>query len=431
VEFVSSNPTGPLTVGHGRQAVLGDVLSTLYERIGYNVTREYYFNDAGRQIERLAESLWVRHRELHGDSPAIPEDGYQGEYLVEIARRLDAEEPRAAATFPTFGTAARRFYARHAVERITSRIQDDLSSLGVTFDEWFRETSLHESGEVAAALAALRDRGVVYEEGGAVWFRAQEHGGVKDFVLIKSDGQPTYELVDIAYHLHKHRRGFDAVIDVQGADHHAQQTCVLAAMRVLGLPEGWLTYAMHQFVSLKEGGHVLKMSTRAGRFVTLHDLLEELGKDVVRYFMISRKPEAHLDFDLDLARTASADNPATYMQYAYTRIRSVFRKAALPPAAPSPDTDLSLLVEQEELDLIKELDRFPQTVARAALEVAPHAVAEYGHTLARAFHAYYDHHRVLSEDEALQSARLALLCAIQLVLGSCLRTLGMDTPETM
>ncbi len=430
VEFVSSNPTGPLTVGHGRQAVLGDVLATLHTRIGYQVHREYYFNDAGRQVDRLAESLWVRHRELHGQTHTLPEDGYQGEYLQTIARQVDRDEPQAAEIYPVFDEAANRFYAKQAVERICTVIEQDLTALGVSFDEWFRETQLHDRGEVDAALDALRQAGVVYEDGGAVWFAAQPHGGVKDFVLIRSDGRPTYELVDIAYHLDKRRRGFDAVLNVQGADHHAQQTCVLAAMRVLGLPEDWLAYAMHQFVSLKEQGKVLKMSTRAGRFVTLRDLVDDLGKDIVRYFMISRKPEAHLEFDLDLARTESADNPATYMQYAYTRIRSVFRKAGSPPSTSS-DADLSRLQEPEELALIKTLDRFPQVIAHAALQTAPHAVAEYGLALARSLHAYYDHHRVLCDDAPLQTARLTLLYAIQLVLRGCLEILGMETPEEM
>jgi arginyl-tRNA synthetase len=430
VEFVSSNPTGPLTVGHGRQAVLGDVLATLHARIGYRVHREYYFNDAGRQVDRLAESLWVRHRELHGQTHSLPEDGYQGEYLKTIARQVDRDEPQAAETYPVFDEAANKFYAKQAVDRICAIIQQDLAALGVSFDEWFSETRLHERGDVGAAVDALREAGVVYEEGGALWFAAQPHGGVKEFVLIRSDGRPTYELVDIAYHLDKHRRGFDAVLNVQGADHHAQQTCVSAAMRVLGLPEDWLAYAMHQFVSLKEQGKVLKMSTRAGRFVTLRDLIDDLGKDIVRYFMISRKPEAHLEFDLDLARTESADNPATYMQYAYTRIRSVFRKAGMPPSPPS-DADLSRLQEPEELALIKTLDRFPQIIAHAALQTAPHAVAEYGLALSRSLHAYYDHHRVLCDDTPLQSARLTLLYAIQLVLRGCLEILGMETPEEM
>jgi arginyl-tRNA synthetase len=238
-------------------------------------------------------------------------------------------------------------------------------------------------------------------------------------------------MVDIAYHIDKHERGFDHVLDVQGADHHAEQTCVKAALRLLGYPDEWLSYAVHQFVSLKEGGQVQKMSTRAGRFVTLHDLATDLGKDVVRYFMISRKPEAHLEFDLDLARAESSDNPSTYIQYAYTRIRSIFRKINSAAIKDLSQTDLSLLTETEELGLIKVLDQFPQVVAHAALDFAPHALAEYGLNLSRAFHAYYDKHRVLIDDAKLQTARLTLLSAIQIVLGECLSILGMDAPEEM
>ncbi len=427
VEFVSSNPTGPLTVGHGRQAVLGDVLATLHERIGYDVHREYYFNDEGRQVDLLAESLWARYQALHGESHEIPEDGYQGEYLISVAEDLKRNLGR---SHPVFDDDARRLFRREAVARMTEWIKTDLETLGVQFDSWFSEGTLHGAGKVEETLQLLRDRGGVYEEDGAVWLRSKQHGGAKDSVLIRSDGRPTYLMVDIAYHLDKHDRGFDHVLNVQGADHHAEQTCVKAALRLLGYPDEWLSYAIHQFVSLKEGGQVQKMSTRAGRFVTLRDLIAELGKDIVRYFMISRKPEAHLDFDLDLARAESADNPATYIQYAYTRIRAIFRKAGL-ASFDATLVDVEQLVEPEELALIKTLVEFPDVIAHAALDFAPHALAEYGLNLSRAFHAYYDRHKVLVDDARLQSARLALLTAIETTLHSCLDILGMDAPEEM
>ncbi|MBU0595776.1 arginine--tRNA ligase, partial [Candidatus Bipolaricaulota bacterium] len=330
VEFVSSNPTGPLTVGHGRQAVLGDVLARLFEWIGQDVYREYYFNDEGRQVDLLAESLWARHKALHGEQLRIPVDGYHGEYLANVALDVDKNflEGVRFLSFKEMPDEARPIYRREAVTRMTEWIKRDLADLGVRFDTWFSEATLHRSGKVDAALAKLREAGGTFEEDGAVWLKAEEHGGAKDSVLIRSDGRPTYLMVDIAYHINKHdERGFDHVINVQGADHHAEQSCMKAAMRILGYPEEWLSYAVHQFVSLKEGGETLKMSTRAGRFVTLRDLIDDLGKDIVRWFMISRKPEAHLDFDLDLARAESLDNPATYVQYAHTRILSVFRKA--------------------------------------------------------------------------------------------------------
>ncbi|MFC2079404.1 arginine--tRNA ligase [Candidatus Bipolaricaulota bacterium] len=428
VEFVSSNPTGPLTVGHGRQAVLGDVLATLYEHLGYDVHREYYFNDEGRQVDLLAKSLWVRYQGLSGDRHEIPEDGYQGEYLISVARDLSERLER---SFPSFDTETEKLFRAEAVDRMTDLIKDDLEELGVRFDTWFSEASLHQAGKIDATLKLLREKNGVYEDEGAVWLKAEEYGGAKDSVLIRSDGRPTYLMVDIAYHIDKHERGFDHVLNVQGADHHAEQTCVKAAMRLLGYPDGWLSYGIHQFVSLKEGGQVQKMSTRAGRFVTLRDLVNDLGKDVVRYFMISRKPEAHLDFDLDLARAESADNPSTYIQYAYTRIRSIFRKIDSSEPQDVSQADLSLLREAEELGLIKTLDQFPQIIAHAALDFAPHALAEYGLNLSRAFHAYYDKHRVLIDDAALQEARLTLLSAIQIVLGECLAILGMDAPEEM
>jgi len=427
VEFVSSNPTGPLTVGHGRQAVLGDVLATLYERIGYDVHREYYFNDEGRQVDLLAESLWVRYQELFDQTGEIPENGYEGTYLIAVATDL---KETLARSFPEFDDETEDVFRRAAVTHMTNLIKDDLEEIGVHFDSWFSEATLHQAGEVDAALSLLREMNGTYERDDAVWLKAEEYGGAKDSVLIRSDGRPTYLMVDIAYHINKHERGFDHVVNVQGADHHAEQTCVKAALRMLGYPDEWLSYAVHQFVSLKEGGQVQKMSTRAGRFVTLRDLTQELGKDVVRYFMISRKPEAHLDFDLDLARAESADNPATYIQYAYTRIRSIFRKADAAEFSSS-DVDLSPLQEAEELALIKTLDQFPQVIAHSALDFAPHALAEYGLNLSRAFHAYYDKYRVLVDDVKLQTARLVLLDAVQIVLGQCLAILGMDAPEQM
>ena len=427
IEFVSSNPTGPLTVGHGRQAVLGDVLANLYERVGFDVQREYYFNDEGRQIDLLAESLWVRFRELLGDTHEIPEDGYQGEYLKGLARRLRDEMPD---EFPAFDEEAKERFRSEAVARMTTCTTEQLGKLDVRFDEWCSEATLHRSGEVNEALVALREKDGVYEEDGAVWLKAEDHGGAKDSVLVRSDGRPTYLMVDIAYHLNKRERGFDRVINVQGADHHAELACVKAALRILGYPDEWLSYAVHQFVSLKEGGETLKMSTRAGRFVTLGDLIDELGPDIVRWFMISRKPEAHLDFDLDLARSESRDNPATYVQYAHTRISSIFRKAGDEPIAEA-TPDLSVLAETEELDLIKALDRFPEVVETAALSFAPHLVADFALQLSRAFHAYYDKHRVLSDDGALTAARLALLRGLQIVLRESLEILGMAVPEEM
>jgi arginyl-tRNA synthetase len=445
IEFVSSNPTGPLTVGHGRQAVLGDVLATLHEWLGRDVHREYYFNDEGRQIELLTDSHAGRVLEIaFGIDPEIPENGYEGEYLKQIASDTIAANEKVATAIEEMRSETPQELSRaglykhldpailrhEAIERVIRNIKEDLALLGVRFDNWFSEASLHRSGEVDAALAALRDRDGVYESDGAVWLKAEEYGGAKDSVLIRSDGRPTYLMVDVAYHINKRSRGFEHVIDVQGADHHAEQTCVKAALRILEYRDDFLDYASHQFVSLKEKGQIQRMSTRAGRFVTLRDLIDELGKDVIRYFMISRKPEAHLDFDLDLARAESLDNPATYIQYAHTRIASIFRKADEGDTEWA-NVDLSPLVEREEIELIKALDRFPMVIRIAAEEFAPHLLAEYALDLSRSFHGYYDRHRVLTDDEDLSRARLALLHALQTVLRSSLDLLGMDAPLEM
>ncbi|MCD6135453.1 arginine--tRNA ligase [Candidatus Bipolaricaulota bacterium] len=426
VEFVSSNPTGPLTVGHGRQAVLGDVLSSLYEQLGYDVTREYYFNDEGRQVDLLAQSLWARYRQLCGEDVTIPEQGYQGDYLIEIAQQVKDD---IADAYPVFDEAAKGFFRVRGVSVIKEMIKDDLAQLGVKFDNWFSEADLHRRGEVDAALKALTERGGTYKQDGAIWLRAEDNGGIKDSVLIRSDGRPTYLMVDIAYHMDKYRRGFNHVIDVQGADHHVEQSCMQAALKILGYPQDFLRYAVHQFVSIVEGGETLRMSTRAGRFVLLRDLTSELGRDVVRYFMVARKPETHLQFDLDLARAESLDNPVYYIQYAHTRIASIFRKAE--EIDDPSEVDLSPLQSPSELDLIKQLDSFPEILEEAALRFAPHLLAEYALNLARAFHAYYADHRVLGEETDLMQARLALLSAVQMVFKNSLEILGMSTPEMM
>jgi len=426
VEFVSSNPTGPLTVGHGRQAVLGDVLASLYTTLGYEVSREYYFNDEGHQIDLLAQSLWARYRQEFGDTINIPEQGYQGEYIVDIARQLVREH---GPSFTDFDEQTSHRFKQDAISRISSMIKNDLSLLGVEFDSWFSEQTLHHSGEVTAALKALKAHDGVYELEGAIWLKTEENRGVKDSVLVRSDGRPTYLMVDIAYHINKHRRGFTHVINVQGPDHQVEQSSMQAAMRILGYPEDFLDYAVHQFVSIKEHEKTTRMSTRAGKFILLNDLLDELGRNVVRYFMAARKPTSHLEFDMDLARTQSLDNPLYYIQYAHTRIASIFRRIGSP--AMSAQVDLSPLEKREELDLIKQLDRFPEMLQQAAFEFSPHLITDYALTLARAFHAYYDSYRVLGNQKRLTTARLDLLRGVQIVVHRSLQLLGLSIPEEM
>jgi arginyl-tRNA synthetase len=321
-------------------------------------------------------------------------------------------------------------FRTEAVSRISRDIRTDLQDLGIRFDVYFSEASLHREGKVDATLALLRDKKAAYDQDGAVWLRADHVPGGKDSVLVRSDGRPTYLMVDIAYHMDKKARGFDRVIDVQGADHVVEQACVKAALGALSFPPDFLDYAVHQFVSLKQKGEVQRMSTRAGRFVTLRDLLDEIGADVVRYFMISRKPEAHLEFDLDLAKSQSLDNPATYIQYAHTRIASLFRKAG-PLAADLAGIDLAPLASEDDLSLIKRIDLFPEIVRTAAQSFAPHLLAGYALEVARAFHAYYDKHRVLGEANEVARARLALLAGVRTVLAESLRAFGMSAPEEM
>lgn len=428
IEFVSSNPTGPLTIGHGRQAVLGDVLAALYAAIGYQVSREYYFNDEGKQIDMLTRSLWARYRQAGGEEEPIPEQGYHGEYLAKIARDL---KERLQKPFPLFDTATAQLFKEEALSQMIACIKDDLDLLDVRFDNWFSEATLHRSGEVKRALERLDKKDGIYEADGAIWLAAEKQGGAKDAVLIRSDGRPTYLMVDIAYHINKWDRKFNYVINVQGADHHAQQINMKAAMRILGYPEDFLAYGLHQFVTVKEQDGTKKMSTRAGRFIELRTMIEDLGKDVVRYFMVARKPESHLELDYALAKQETMDNPVYYIQYSYTRCASIFRKAGKLIPHQWEEVDLSLITQPVELDIICLLDRFPEVVKEAALAFAPHLIAEYALTLAGKLHRYYTDFRILTADQTLTQGRLALLCGVQSVLRQTLQLLGISAPEEM
>jgi arginyl-tRNA synthetase len=431
VEFVSSNPTGPLTVGHGRQAALGDALANLFSALGWEVTREYYLNDEGRQIELLARSLWARYRQALGEEVPIPEGGYHGDYLVPIGEELAREW---GDKYPEWTPEAAEAFRQVAVERMMGMIHEDLAAIGVSFDVWSREGDLHRRGLVREVFEALQEKGAVYEKDGAYWMKSTAYGLSRDPVLIRSDGTPTYLMVDIAYHVDKYRRGFVKVIDVQGADHVEEQQQVKLALRILGYPEEFLDYCVHQFVTLKGREGIEKMSTRAGRFLRLKDLVDELGRDVVRYFMVRRRPGAHLVFDLELAKKTSMENPVYYVQYAHTRIASIFREAEKIGEPVTRDalrmTDLSPLEDPDELALIKELDRFPDVVRKAAESYGPHLLCEYLEELAGIFHPYYNRVRVLGQGEATP-ARLALLLALKTVLAKGLSLLGVSAPEVM
>ena len=431
IEFVSSNPTGPLTVGHCRQAVLGDVLASLYGRLGYDVETEYYFNDEGKQMDILASTLWARYSQSLGEEVEIPEDGYKGEYLIDIGKDL-AEEY--GVEYLTWNDDTAAFFKNKGLERMIKRIKEDLSLVGVEFDNWFRESSLHEKGRVDKVLNMLKEKDGTYEKNGAVWLKAEEEGAPQDVVLVKSSGDPTYLLPDIAYHLDKFERGYDRALVLLGADHQRHVENMKAGLSKLGLPSDFYQVLINQFVSLSTEGEVKKMSTREGEFVTLKSLVEDLGKDVVRYFMAARKPESHLEFDYELAKEESMDNPVYYLQYAHTRIVSIFRKSDRinrEGRLELEDMNLSKLEKPEEQELMKKLDKFPEIVEIAANDYAPHYLISYGENLSSLFHKFYNKYRVLTDDEELKGARLGLCKGVQMVLGELLDILGVSAPKEM
>jgi len=431
IEFVSSNPTGPLTVGHCRQAVLGDVLASLYRALGYEVETEYYFNDEGRQMDILSRTLWARYMQALGESVEVPEDGYKGDYLVDIAEDIASEH---GDEYRSWNDETAGLFKQIGLEEMIERIQDDLDLLGIKFDSWFRESKLHEEGEVEKVLSSLEERNGTYEEDGALWLKAEEEGAPKDVVLVKSNGDPTYLLPDIAYHVDKLERGYDRALVLLGADHQRHVDNMRAALRKLGFPDDFYQVLINQFVSLSNEGKVKRMSTRAGEFVTLKSLVEDLGKDVVRYFMAARKPESHLEFDYELAKKESMDNPVYYLQYAHTRIASIFEKseyADLKESFPVQEVDLGELGEEEEVELIKKLDKFPEMVEISAADYGPHHLISYGENLASIFHQFYNKYKVLTDDEEKSRARLALCKGVQLVLKKLLNLLGVSAPERM
>ncbi len=428
VEFVSANPTGPLTIGHGRQAVLGDAIARLLDRTGHKVTREYYFNDAGRQMKLLAESTRARYLELLGRYAAFPEDGYHGEYIRQIAAAIVEREGDG------WADAEPECFKEFAEEMLFSEIRATLARIGIVFDVYFNETSLYEDGSIDALLAAFRERGLSYEKEGAIWFRGTGFGLDKDRVLVKSTGEPTYRLPDIAYHVNKLRRGFDGIVDIFGADHESSYRDVLAALGALGHDVSRIRVLIHQFVTLLRDGQPVRMGKRSANFVTLEELLDEAGGDAARFFFLQRRHDAHLDFDLDLARRQTEENPVYYVQYAHARIASVLREAVAKGAAvPSGlgDARAERLTEEAERDLIHRMAEFPDLVERAASSLEPHRITFYLLDLVGAFHAYYNHHRILSEDGALTTARLALISAIRHVIAAGLAILGVSAPERM
>ncbi len=426
VEFVSANPTGPLTVGHGRGAVYGDTISRLLEWTNYDVTREYYFNNAGRQMRILGDSVRLRYLELLGDSSPFPDEYYQGEYIREIARHIRDAQGDAMRSEPAEG-----IFKAEAEREIFDDIKKTLQRLGFSHDVYYNENTLYESGKVKEVIEEFRAKGLAYDLDGAVWFKATALGGEKDKVIVKSTGEPTYRLPDIAYHREKFRRGFDLIIDVLGADHIATYPDVLSALKALGYDTEKIKVLIHQFVTIVQGGEVVKMSTRKANFVTLDELIDEVGADVVRYFFLMRGINSHLNFDLKLAKERSEENPVYYLQYAHARIASIIRNAESQGIAISAAPDLSLLREKEELDLLKQLSLFPDIVESCASTFEPHRLAEYLHEVAGLYHKFYHVCRVLSEDLPLTSARIAVCRGTKSVLANGFAILGISAPEKM
>ena len=427
VEFVSANPTGPLTVGHGRQTVLGDTLANILSWSGYDVTREYYFNNAGRQMRLLGESLKARYMELKGESITLPDGGYEGAYLIDVAKALMSERPGLTDSDDI------NIFKTYAEESIFAIIKSSLERIGVVHDVFYNERSLYEAGKIDEVLDILREKDLLYDKDGATWFKTSELGIEQDRVLVKSSGEPTYRLPDIAYHREKVARGFDLVVDIFGADHIDAYPDVLSALKVMGLKHEHIQVVIHQFVTLLRSGEVVKMSTRKANFVTLDELIDEVGADVVRYFYIMRSASSHLNFDLDLAKRQTDENPVFYLQYAHARISSIFRRAQERGLASDTDNaDLSLLNEEFTVALINKALEFPEVLdhCRRALEV--HHLPSYLFELATALHKFYTEYKVIDlEAPELSRARLALLEAVQITLRNGLRILGISAPEQM
>jgi arginyl-tRNA synthetase len=464
VEFVSANPTGPLHVGHGRGAAYGAVVADLLEAVGFAVHREYYVNDAGRQMDILATSVWLRYLELCGEELVFPANGYRGDYVWDIAAALHREhgDTYRHATEEVFavvpadepaggdkeahidglierarqllGDNRYRYVFELGLNTILDDIRDDLANFGVTYQEWYSERSLTESGLVNQAIERLRHGGYLYEQDGALWFRSTGFGDEKDRVVVRDNGQTTYFASDIAYHMDKLDRGFERVIDIWGADHHGYVPRVKAALEAMGGDAARLDVLLVQFAVLYRGGEKVQMSTRSGDFVTLRQLRKEVGRDAARFFYVMRRCEQHLDFDLDLAKSESSDNPVYYVQYAHARVCAVLRQAADKGlhVDPTPgDANLERLVEAHESQLLRTLARYPEVVEAAALNEEPHQLTHYLRELANDFHTYYNAHPFLVDEDALRDARIKLILAVRQVLRNGLELIGVSAPERM
>lgn len=426
VEFVSANPTGPLTIGHGRQAVLGDTISRILEWNGYEVTREYYFNDAGRQMRLLGESVYARYMELLGEKLKIPKDGYEGGYIKDIAKLF----------LENYGEKYRnnqseKIFIDFSTEYMLRSIKSTLKKLNIIHDAYFNEKTLYDNGKIDEILKKLEQKGSTYESEGAIWFKTTEFGAEKDRVLVKSSGEPTYRLPDIAYHAQKLEQDYDQIIDIFGADHHATYPDVVSALKLMDYDTSKIKVLLHQFVTLVRKNKKIKMSTRKGDFITLDELISIAGSDVVRYFFIMRNMGSHLNFDIELAQKETDENPVYYLQYAHARISNVIKHSKLKEIGSFEDGNIELLKEKEEIDILKVISEFEETMELCFTTLEPMYLANYLHKLAIYFHKFYQRHRVVTENKELSKSRLKLIKSIKIIFSNCLNILGIEAPENM
>ncbi len=433
VEYVSVNPTGPLHIGHGKCAVVGDSLSRILAAAGYQVATEYYINDHGKQIDLLGESVLARYRQLCGEEVVFPENGYQGDYIVTIAQEIKEKNQDKFKGKIDSGT--KRFVRDYAKQRILADIREDLIAFGVKFDNWFSEESLYVQNRVQTVIEKLNQKGFIFSSKGALWFKSTDFGDEKDRVVTKENGEDTYFASDIAYHDDKYRRGFTTLIDIWGSDHHGYINRMKAAIQALGYAKDSFQVLLVQFVTLVRAGQIIGMSTRGGQFITLKDLLKEVGTDVARYFFLMNSHDSHTEFDLDIAKSQSLENPVFYIQYAYARICSIIEKGSARNIVLNDwnkdSIDLVLLDKKEELEIIKKLGQFKKIVERSAEQRKPYLIAGYLHELASLFHKYYTEYKVIGEDKKLSLARLYLISCIKIVLENSLSLLGIQAPEKM
>ncbi len=431
VEFVSANPTGPLHIGHGRGSATGDTLANILQACGYEVQREYYINDAGNQMETLGRSLYYRYRQLLGHQQPFPDNHYRGEYMIELAREFRAQYGDGYGDRPVEEVVGE--FTRFAAERILAGIKDDLETFGVRFDVWFSEKSLHDADTINTTIDELARRGYIYEQDGAKWFRSTAFGDEKDRVVVRANGVSTYFAADLAYHKNKFERGFHRVIDIWGADHHGYVARMKAGIEAMGRNPSDLEIILVQLVNLLRGGRPVAMSTRGGEFVTLREVIDEVGKDAARFIFLTRRSDSHLDFDLEVAKMRNNDNPVYYVQYAHARLCSIFEVARERGVAfdPSQRPPLAPLTVKEEIQLIKMLGEYPEVVAASARHLEPHRITYYLQQLVAQFHSYYNHHRILGDQVETTRARLYLAFALRTVIRNGLNLLGVSAPRKM